>query len=76
MYSRISLTLLAMVIGAVVLYVLEYFQLVTVPEYKASPVTAGIVAFGGLCTVVGWIRIFRRRPGAKPDGLEEPSEGA
>ena len=62
MRSRILLTLLAMVFGAAALYVLEYFQLITLPEYKADPWTTGIVAFGGLCTMIGWIRIFRRRP--------------
>ena len=76
MHSRISLTLLAMVIGAAVLYVLEYFQLVRLPEYKADPWTTGIVAFGALCTLIGWIRIFRRRPEGSPDNAAGPPEGA
>ena len=61
-----------MMSGAAVFYVLGYFQLVELPKYSADPATTGIVAFGGLCTVIGWFRIFRRRPAASPDRDPEP----
>ncbi len=69
MHSRVSLSLLAMVFGAAVLYVVEYYGLISLPEYKANLLNTLIVAFGGLCCVIGWFRIFRRRPG-------QPSESS
>ena len=76
MHSRVSLSLLAFVCGAAVLYVVEFYGLVSVPKYEADIGTTVIVAFGGLCTVVGWIRIFRRRPQGPSDASSGPADGA
>ena len=76
MHSRVSLSLLAFVCGAAVLYVMEFYGLVSVPTYGGDVATTVIVAFGGLCTVVGWIRIFRRRPQGPGDASSDPADGA
>ena len=76
MHSRISLSLLAMVFGAAVLYVLEFYGLISVPTYEADIATTVIVALGGLSAGFGWVRIFRRRPQGPPETSSGTAEDA
>ena len=66
MPSRVSLSVLAFICGMAVMFLLAYYQVVSVPELRPNITTAIIVLIGVAMVVVGWVRIFRRRPQRRP----------
>lgn len=66
MPSRLSLSILGAVFGAVVFYFLMYYGVIPLKKADGHIVTDVIVGIAGLMVVVGWWRIFSRRPAPVP----------
>ncbi len=44
------------------MFLLTYYRVVPVPDLQPNIITAIFVLIGVAMVVVGWVRIFRRRP--------------
>ena len=64
MSSRVSLSILAFVVGAALMLVaLSFFSIAIQTQHTLVTLLALVVA--AVCVVAGWVRIFRRRPQAR-----------
>ncbi len=53
------------------MFLLTYYRVVPVPDLQPNIITAILVLIGVAMVVIGWIRIFRRRPQRRSE--EPPS---
>lgn len=65
MNSRVSLSILAALTGAILMYLLVSVKILPMIEGQHNIVSIAIIMVGLICIGTGWTRIFRRRPGPR-----------